>query len=105
MFKESKIKIRTADIPVEWLNARCRNLISKYAVIAHRVDGTVLDLSSNKILSDLSRHTRSTDTPELKNIYSSIKHELRKIVSSPSLKMTINIMSQKQSYLEKHYSH
>lgn len=105
MFQDNKVRIRTSDIPTTWLNARCRNLISKYALLAYRSDGSVFDLRSESILSELSKHSKSTEEPELVTIYGQLKAELRLVVSAPSLKMALNIMAEKFNYLENNYAH
>ncbi len=105
MFEErNKVRIRTADIPTSWLNARCRNLISKYALLAFRSDGVVFDLRSEKILSDLSRHSKLTSEQALQDIYSQLKMELRLVVSEPSLQTALNIMAEKFNYLEGNFA-
>jgi len=41
----TRVKIR--DIKVQWLNARCLNVIAKYARQAYRVDETRISMSSD----------------------------------------------------------
>ncbi len=98
--ENKKVRIRTCDIPTSWLNARCRNLISKYALLAFRHDGTVFDLRSEQLLSKLSKHARMTEPQELQGIYQELKNELRAIVAEPSLKTAVSIMAEKLRFLE-----
>ncbi len=100
MLEQNKVRIRTSDIPTRWLNARCRNLISKYALIAYRQDGIVFDLRGEKILSQLSQHSKLTIHEELREIYAQLKGELKLVVACPSLKMAVNIMAKKLDYIE-----
>lgn len=100
MLEQNKVRIRTSDIPTRWLNARCRNLISKYALIAYRQDGIVFDLRGEKILSHLSQHSKLTTNNELQGIYRQLKGELKLVVACPSLKMAVNIMAEKLNYIE-----
>lgn len=103
--EESARKIRTRDVPASWMNAHCRNLISKYALHAFHHDETKFDLRSERILSDLSEHVRKTQSDELQKIYLLLKKELRAIVSSPAYKNAVNIMAEKTEYLIDNFSH
>lgn len=105
MTESSKIKVRTRDIPTAWLDARCRNLISKYALLAFRSDGTVLDLRNDAILHELSNHAKQTDVHELKELYNAIKNEIRKVISAPQHKVALSILSEKYNYLDSKYKH
>ena len=97
---QNTIRVRTSDIPTSWLNAYCRNLISKYALIAYRLDGTIIDLRSEKILSALSLHSKQTQNHELINLYAELKSELKLVVACPSFKTAVSIMAEKLDYLE-----
>jgi len=100
MFQETKLKIHTSDIPTSWLNARCRNLISKYALIAFRHDGRVFDLRSDKILSELSKHSKTTNHQQLKTIYQQLKDELRTVLADPALKAALTIKLENIDHLK-----
>lgn len=104
MVQEKTIRIRTADIPTGWLNARCRNLISKYALLAFRQNGRVFDLRSESIICELSNHAKQTEVEELIELHEQLKAELRAIVSSPSLRTALTIMAEKYDYLENNVS-
>lgn len=100
MSHNKKLRIRTSDIPTSWFNARCRNLISKYALLAFNSDGVIFDLRSESIMLQLSQHSKFTKSDELLTIYHELKVELQRIVSSPSLKTALNILAEKLNYRE-----
>lgn len=100
MSHQKKLRIRTSDIPTSWFNARCRNLISKYALLAFNDDGTIFDMRCESIMVQLSQHSKFTSSRELLDIYHELKVELQRIVSSPSLKTALNILAEKLNYLE-----
>lgn len=87
-------KIRTGDIPTSWLNARCRNLVSKYALIAFRQDGSVFDLRGENIIAELSFHAKMSENAELGAIYQEIRTELRQMLASPSFKDDLSLLAE-----------
>ncbi len=93
----SNLKIRTSDIPTSWLDARCRNLISKYALIAHRHDGTIFEIRGESILVDIGTHASFTDNRELRELYVELKNQLRALLASPSIRSKLNVMAEPQS--------
>lgn len=103
--EESAKKIRTRDVPASWMNAHCRNLISKYALLAFHIDQTKFDLKSERIIADLSDHVKKAQSEELHKIYATLKKELRVIISLPDYEHAVSVMAEKSEYLTDHFSH
>lgn len=99
------VKIKTSDIPTSWLSAHCRNLIAKYALLAYKLDKTMFDLRSDKILSAISNHASVAESPELAEIYAQLKKELQAVLASPSLKSDLLTMAEKSDSLNNKFSH
>ncbi len=89
-------KIRTGDIPTSWLNARCRNLISKYALLAFRYDSSVFDLRGENIVAELSFHAKLTDNLALKSLYQEVRAELRQLLSCPSFRDDLSMLAEQK---------
>ena len=103
--RATALKIRTRDIPASWLNAHCRNLISKYALAAYGHDQSMFDLRGDNILLKISEHAKKTNSDELSRLYSQLKKELKVVLACPSLKSEISMMAEKSAYLNDHFSH
>lgn len=79
----SKINIR--DVKISWLNVRCLTLISKYAKVAHELDGTIFNLQDPTILMQVMKHARASDDVELSRLYLNLRMELKNNLSEASV--------------------
>jgi len=78
-------RVNIQDIKVQWLNAKCLNLIAKYARQACEYDMTKIRMSSDTCLVDVVEHATQTHNRELRTIYRELKEELSVLLSSDHL--------------------
>lgn len=91
----TKIKIR--DIKAQWLNAKCLNIIAKYARQASLVDGTKISMSSDKCLVDVTEHVSRSIDPTLTSIYQELKAELRILLKADHLQPKLDALQRYES--------
>ncbi len=74
-------KIGISDIPISWLCPTCWSLICDYCHAAKTVDRVSLDPTSDKILSDIKRHSNKTKNPILRALFRDIKIGVRTVLN------------------------
>lgn len=79
-------RIDIKDIRADWLNARCLNLMARYALHAADIDGTKFRLKDEGSLADIVDHAHRTDNEILRGLYLHLKVELKAVLSQPKLK-------------------
>ncbi len=87
-----KRRVDIRSIKVQWLNARCLNIMAKYAQMAFYVDETRIKLSSDSCLVDVVEHAKHTSNHSLKAIYKELKQELKNVISSEDLQPKIDAL-------------
>lgn len=91
----TRVKIR--DIKVQWLNAKCLNLIAKYARYAYEYDKTKIRMSSDTCLTDVVDHAQETFDSNLKEIFREIKGELRTLLAADHLQPKLDALEKYES--------
>lgn len=72
------VKVNLNDIQLKDLNNECLLLATKFARTQKAYNGKVLRLQDKKVLTNISKMARSTRNQELKNIYATLKEEIKK---------------------------
>lgn len=85
-------RVKIGDIKVQWLNAKCLNIIARYARLAYEVDETKIRMSSDTCLVDVTAHATQSDHPELKRIFRELKVELKILLAADHLQPKLDAL-------------
>jgi len=85
-------RVNIKDIKVQWLNARCLNIMAKYAKLAHETDETIIMVSSDSCLSDIVSHANNSNSQEIKWVYDELKGALRDLLSTSRLQTELKAL-------------
>ena len=85
-------RVKIGDIKVQWLNAKCLNIIAKYARLAYEVDETKIRMSSDSCLVDVTKHVSRSQNAELRAIFRELKAELKVVLAADHLQPKLDAL-------------
>jgi len=76
-------KINICDLSLGQLNGPCLVKINRYARELKRRQGVILKLQDDNLIKQMVKSAKRTDDQALKELYSSVKQEIKKHINSP----------------------
>ncbi len=77
-------RINICDLSLGQLNGACLTKVSHFAQKLEQYNGTIIELRDDQAIGKVVEIAKKTDCPELKELYQTIKLEIKKHINSPS---------------------